>query len=101
MQYSKKIASVTLLLKSYNVPLSAKAANRALVQMGILENKKRPSTAKPGELRTFRQLTKKGLAFGVNTKNHACPTEITPRFDLYKFGTLAGALTTFAQQTQI
>jgi len=61
--------SISHLLKKSEAPFGAVKANRKLLELGILEECQRESSAKPGEMRTFKKLTESGENYGVNKFN--------------------------------
>lgn len=65
--------SLTALLKARGVQLSAVKANRILLEKGLLEERERPSTTKPGTTKKYKVLTKKGRRFGMNKARHNDP----------------------------
>ena len=62
----RETATITALLKKNNAPMGAAKANRKLLELGVLEEAQRESTSKPGEMRTFKQLSVEGQHYGVN-----------------------------------
>jgi len=81
--------SLTALLKNQNkVKLSAVKANKILLQMGLLEEKERPSSKYPDKVKKYKVLTKRGLEFGINRDNPATPDQTTPYYFVDKFDEL-------------
>lgn len=78
----KKTSSLSDLLKKFNAGLSAQAANRKLVEKGILEHCKRKSSK--GE-KMFLSITKNGEAFGKNLVSPQNPRETQPHWYEDKF----------------
>jgi hypothetical protein len=83
-EQDQRTEPITNLLKRYEVGLSAAKANRILLAKGILEEKTRPSETKPGELRSYKALTDKGLRYGIN-KEQQLVNETTPRYFVESF----------------
>lgn len=71
---------LSVLLKLHQLPMSALEANHLLVEQGYLMLLQRPSLKYPGQLRTMRVLTKKGLLFGKNCGNPVHPVHTSPQF---------------------
>ncbi len=71
---------LSVLLKLHRLPMSALEANHILVEQGYLMLLQRPSLKYPGQLRTMRVLTKKGLLFGKNCGNPVHPVHTSPQF---------------------
>ena len=61
--------SITKLLKEADAGISAVKANKALIAMGLLEEKERPSSKYPDKTRKFKALTEAGLPYGENREN--------------------------------
>jgi len=68
-QKNKRTRAITYLLKSHDAPFGAVKANKKLIELGLIEECERESTTKPGAMRKYKQLTKAGLAYGVNKFN--------------------------------
>lgn len=83
---SKETAAIGKLLKSHQSAIGAAKANRKLLELGILEDAQRESESKPGEMRTFKCLSKKGLEYGVNKFNQY--GDATPKYYLNRFAEL-------------
>lgn len=71
---------LSVLLKLHQLPMSALEANHILVEQGYLMLLQRPSLKYPGQLRTMRVLTQKGLLFGKNCGNPVHPVHTSPQF---------------------
>ena len=85
--------SLTALLKNQNrVKLSAVKANKILLQMGLLEEKERPSSKYPGKIKKYKALTERGLEFGINRENPATPDQTTPYYYVDKFDELVALI---------
>ena len=78
---------LSVLLKLHQLPMSALEANHLLVEQGYLMLLQWPSLKYPGQLRTMRVLTKKGLLFGKNCGNPVHPVHTSPQFyvELFEF----------------
>lgn len=61
--------SITNLLKANDAGVSAVKANKALIAMGILEEKERPSSKYPDKIKKYKALTQEGLKYGENREN--------------------------------
>jgi hypothetical protein len=72
--------SITKLLKSKKVEMSAVKANKILVTLGLLAEKERPSAKHPGKMKKYKALTEQGLQYGVNTENPNSPGQTTPHY---------------------
>jgi len=70
--------SLTDLLKEHNSPLSARRVNQILLELGILEEKTRPSV-KQGT-KQYKALTEQGSPYGKNLVNPLKPEETQPRY---------------------
>lgn len=74
------VKPLSVLLRLHQLPLSALEANHILVKQGYLTILQRPSLKHPGQLRTMRVLTQKGLMFGQNCGNPVHPLHTSPQF---------------------
>jgi hypothetical protein len=79
---------LSVLLKLHGLPMSALEANHILVEQGYLMLLRRPSLKHPGEFRTMRVLTAKGLLFGKNCGSPVHPVHTSPQFYEEFFGVL-------------
>ena len=79
MPASRRLESLTKLLKENEAGLSAVAANKKLLAAGVLEEKSRQSGADPTKTKKFKVLTKLGREFGDNIVNDLSP-ETTPKY---------------------
>ena len=84
--------SITNLLKSNNAGLSAVKANKALVALGLLSEKERPSTKYSGKIKKYKALTEPGLEYGVNLDNPNSPGQTTPHYFIETFEQLLALL---------
>lgn len=84
----KSTSSLTELLKKHNSDMSAIRANRKLIELGILEDKERPSRTNKSGVKKFKSLTEKGLEYGKNLINTKNPKETQPHYYESKFGEL-------------
>ena len=73
-------APLSLLLRRLGVAVSAHEANGILVEQGYLLNLQRPSLKHPGQTRSMRVLTRKGLLFGKNCGSPVHPLHSSPQF---------------------
>lgn len=80
-----KTDSMTKLLKSKDAGISAVKANKILLDIGILEEKERPSSKYPDKIKKYKVLTEKGLEFGLNRENPSSPEQTTPYYYVDKF----------------
>jgi len=83
-----KTDSITNLLKLHNVEISAVKANKALVSMGLLDEKERPSSKYAGKMKKYKALSDRGLQYGVNVENPNSPGQTTPHYFADSFGEL-------------
>lgn len=81
---------ISRLLESFNIPLSAKAANPLLQSLGYLTQLERPSKSK-GTAK-FWSITEKGLPFGRNETSIQNPRETQPMWFEDKFAPIAEEL---------
>jgi Rha family phage regulatory protein len=72
--------ALTVLLKEHAYDLSARRVNEALLELGLLEVKTRPSTKTEGKIKKFKSLTEAGLRFGKNLISPQNPKETQPHF---------------------
>ena len=87
--------SITNLLKTNNVDLSAVKANKILVDLGLLEEKERPSSKYEGKVKKYKALTEEGLVYGVNVENHNSPGQTTPHYFIDTFDQLLSLIRTW------
>ena len=83
-----KTDSITNLLKSNNLKLSAVTANKILVARGLLVEKERPSAKHPGKMKKYKALTEQGLQYGINVENPSSPGQTTPHYFSDRFDQL-------------
>ena len=83
-----KTDSITNLLKMNDVDLSAVKANKIMVELGLLEEKERPSSKYAGKMKKYKALTEEGLEYGVNEENHNSPGQTTPHYYIDTFDQL-------------
>ncbi|HIJ78928.1 MAG: hypothetical protein OEY01_07650 [Desulfobulbaceae bacterium] len=84
--------SITNLLKSHNVDISAVKANKILVGLGLLVDKERPSAKYAGKIKKYKALTDQGLRYGVNVENPSSPGQTTPHYFVDSFAELLGLI---------
>jgi hypothetical protein len=75
--------ALTQLLKDHGSPLSAKAANLALIDMGYLAELERQG--RQGNTKRFKSLTESGLRYGRNETSPQNPRETQPLFYVRTF----------------
>lgn len=78
-------SSLTELLKHHEVEMSAVRMNRKLIELGILEEKERPSRSNKSGVKKFKSLTNKGLKYGKNLINPKNQKETQPHYYESKF----------------
>lgn len=88
--------AITNLLKLHNADISAVKANKALVALGLLNEKERPSSKYAGKMKKYKALSAEGLRYGVNVENPNSPGQTTPH---YFVDTFAELLVLIRQQT--
>lgn len=86
------LAALTVLLKEHDVELSAVAANKIMLQLGLMEEAERPSSTKEGVMKKYKVLVGKGLDFGVNQVNPQSPGQTSPYYNRETFPQLAEML---------
>lgn len=79
--------SLTQLLKEHDVKMSAAKANARLIELGLLEIKKRKSSKSDG-MKEFKSLTAKGQYYGANAVSPRNSNETQPLYYPSKFGEL-------------
>lgn len=82
--------SITELLKRHNAPISAVTANKRLIDLGLLEEKERPSAN--GKSKKFKCVTKSGLKYGKNVVSDQNPRETQPQWFESTFADLFGLI---------
>lgn len=75
--------AITQLLKDHGSPLSAKAVNLVLIDMGILAELERKGSR--GETKRFKSLTESGLKYGRNETSPQSPRETQPLYYVRTF----------------
>jgi phage regulator Rha-like protein len=78
--------ALTALLKEHGSPLSAKAANLAMIDMGYLAEMERKGSK--GDAKRFKSLTERGLQYGRNETSPQNPRETQPLYYVAKFSEL-------------
>ena len=76
---SEVTAAISTLLKKHGSSMSAVKGNKALQQLGYLEQRTRPSSCGTEE-RKFWAVSKAGLKFGKNVTSPANPKEVQPHW---------------------
>lgn len=90
-QSSETCFSLTELLKRSGAKISTIKANKRLVELGILEEKERPSSK--GVTKKFKCITKSGLYYGKNVVSEQNPRETQPQWFESMFDELLVLLT--------
>ncbi len=85
--------ALTTLLKKAGSKVSGIAANKILLELGILEEKQRPSTSKG--VKKFKSLTDEGLFYGKNLVSPNNPRETSPHYYVSKFQDLLDRIDSF------
>ncbi len=88
MAAGQRTESLTRLLKNHGSKLSAVAANKKLVAAGILEEKQRPSSTKPGVFKKYKALTEAGARYGENIANDRAEGQTAPYYFVEMFAEL-------------
>lgn len=83
---SMPTASLTALLKQYDIKLSTSVYNTLLRDIGILEMRTRKTSK--GQDKAFWAITEKGLRFGKNLTSPASPRETQPHWYAERFADL-------------
>lgn len=86
--------AITNLLKAHEAGVSAVKANKALLAMGILEQKERPSSKYPDKIKKYKALTEEGLKYGENRESMTSD-ETTPYYFKDSFPELLERLQAF------
>lgn len=74
------VESLTALLKEHDAPLSTVKANKLLLRLGILEERERESSTRPGVMKKFKALTEAGEDYGFNQENPQSPGQTAPYY---------------------
>lgn len=82
------VESLTKLLKANDAPLSTVKANKLLLGLGILEERERESSTRPGLMKKYKALTQAGEDFGFNQENPQSPGQTSPYYYRDSFGDL-------------
>ncbi len=89
-QTTKALAT---LLKEHNAGFGAAKANKILIELGVLEERQRPSTSKG--VKRFKSLTEEGLFYGKNLVSPNNPRETQPHYYVNKFQDLLDRIDSF------
>jgi len=89
--------SMTNLLKANEAGFSTVKANKAMLAMGLLEQKERPSSKYPDKIKKYKALTEEGLKYGENRESMT-GDETTPYYFKDSFAELLTRLTEFIEQ---
>jgi prophage antirepressor-like protein len=84
------VQSLSDLLKSHNIPMSAVAANKILIEKGYLTVLQRRTSG--NKMEDFKSITEKGLKYGRNDTPPECPNKTNPQWYVDKFSELAEIL---------
>ncbi len=77
---SRSTQSLSALLKSNNIKMTANQAYHQLSTLGIVEHKSRPSRSAVNGVKKFWSVTAKGCMYGKNITSPANPRETQPHF---------------------
>ncbi|MBX2886845.1 MAG: hypothetical protein KTR32_43260 [Granulosicoccus sp.] len=80
MAKSSGVESLTKLLKGQDAPISTVKANKILLKLGILEEKERESSTRPGLMKKYKALTAAGEDYGFNQENPQSPGQTSPYY---------------------
>jgi len=89
--------AITKLLKAHDAGVSAVKANKALLAIGILEEKERPSSKYPDKIKKYKALTEEGLKFGENRESMTSD-ETTPYYFKDSFPELLARLQAYLKE---
>ncbi|WP_208452727.1 KilA-N domain-containing protein [Burkholderia gladioli] len=83
-------APLTKLLRDFSIGITAHAYNLLLCDMGIIEERVRPSTSRSavGGVKRFWSITDDGLIYGKNITSPSNPRETQPHWYVTKFAQL-------------
>lgn len=84
------VQSLSDLLKSHNIPMSAVTANKILIEKGYLTVLQRRTSG--NKMEDFKSITEKGLKYGRNDTPPECPNKTNPQWYVDKFSELAEIL---------
>lgn len=82
--FNEKYSSLVILLKEFDVPLSARRANQILLEEGIIIELNRSMPGRPKEVKRFKILSGKGLKYGRNIPSDTHPVQA--RIQFYREG---------------
>lgn len=91
---SRPTQSLSALLKTNNIRMTASQAYQQLNKLGIVEQKERRSRSGANGVKRFWSLTAKGCMYGKNITSPANPRETQPHFFESKFSELIRLLET-------
>ncbi|MBX2824219.1 MAG: hypothetical protein KTR33_05785 [Gammaproteobacteria bacterium] len=89
---------MTKLLKANDAPLSTVKANKLLLGLGILEERERESSTRPGLMKKYKALTEAGEQYGFNQENPQSPGQTSPYYYRDSFADLLKLLLEAADQ---
>lgn len=90
---SRPTKALSDLLRDYGSKVTARSANKILIELGVLEEKQRPSTSKA--VKKFKSLTEEGLFYGKNLVSPNNPRETQPHYYVDNFQELLGKINDF------
>lgn len=98
MAKNSGVESLTKLLKAEDAPISTVKANKLLLKLGILEEKERESSTRPGLMKKYKALTEAGEDYGFNQENPQSPGQTSPYYYRDSFDDLLKILLDAAEQ---
>jgi len=91
---SRPTQSLSALLKTYKIAMTAAQAYQQLAKLGVVEQKERRSRSGSNGVKRFWALTAKGCMYGKNITSPANPRETQPHFFESRFADLLRLLDT-------
>ncbi|AMO47599.1 KilA-N domain protein [Enterobacter sp. FY-07] len=91
---SRPTQSLSALLKTHKIAMTAAQAYQQLVKLGVVEQKERRSRSGSNGVKRFWALTAKGCMYGKNITSPANPRETQPHFFESRFADLLRLLDT-------
>ena len=92
--------SLTKILKEFNVNVSAVAANKILINKGLVLELKRQSMKDPSKIKKFKVVSGKGLTYGRNIPSPVHPVQTSMEFYPDTFQDLADIIKAATQETK-
>lgn len=77
---SRATHSLTELIRKNSLNITAQAAYKRLLELGLVDRKSRPSTKTADKTKQFWSITSKGLIYGKNITSPSNPRETQPHF---------------------